>query len=114
MKNKVKADARIHTHVCTDNCKSGLGALGHKIPTHRLSAALEHMRIIYQECGQELNTGEAMTVIGRAASYLEEDEPYKALDMLYGEAECGHNIEPVKTLLDLTGAYRIMSVLLAG
>lgn len=84
-------------HVCSEGCKSGMGAMGHPIPAERLSNALHHVR----EMLPDISTETAMSLIGRVAGYLEHDEPYEAMRVAKGN-------------LDLTGTYRLFAVLLAG
>lgn len=124
----------MNEHKCTKNCKSGMGAMGHKIPSHRLSKALEHLRLMIPD----ISTEDAMSLIGKVAGFLENDEPYKALQIAQGEIPYGKReshddpgpglhefdyekalaeerlLKPKGTFLDITGAYRLFAVLLAG
>jgi uncharacterized protein YoaH (UPF0181 family) len=73
----------------------GFAAMGKSTPHYRRSAALEHVR----EMVQGISTQEAVAVIDRTANALERDDPYRAQ-------------RAALSTLDLTGAYRLMAVLL--
>lgn len=75
---------------------SGFAAMGKPISTTRRSEALKHVR----QMGIE-DRGEAWTLVASVANKLERDEPYEAL-------------RAAMAYLDLTGAYRLMAVLLTG
>jgi hypothetical protein len=74
---------------------SGFNAMGLPVPPERMGRALAHVR----EMAPGINTEQATALVGRVAEALERDEPYQA------QAE-GMRV------LDLTGTYRLMAVLL--
>lgn len=73
--------------------RSGFGAMGHPIPDYRRQAAYEHCRDI------GLDQERSWEVVNGMAEQLERDKPYEAMQAASGR-------------IDLTGAYRIMAVLL--
>lgn len=75
----------------------GFDAMGHPIPLERSSAALQQVREMVPDIGTE----EAFTLIGRVSKELERDEPFEA-------------IRVAREVLDLTGAYRLIAVLLTA
>lgn len=74
--------------------EDGFNAMGKPIPMFRRTAAVKHCRAMGMT-----DTGKIMACIGGMVVQLEKDKPYEAMavGMRY---------------LDLTGTYRIMSVLL--
>jgi hypothetical protein len=62
-----------------------------------MAAALDAVR----EMVPGISTGGAMALIGGVAESLERDQPYTAM-------------QKAGTVLDVTGTYRLMAVLLAG
>ncbi len=97
---------------------SGYEALGIKIPSRRLTAALDKLR----ELAPDIKTEDAMGLIGKAAFYIEEDKRCEAQRVLFQDSPnwSNANIEPgiveypCKSPLDLTGALMIYSYLLTG
>lgn len=97
---------------------SGMEALGIKVPSRRLTAALDKLR----ELIPDIKTEDAIGLIGKAAFYIEEDKPYEAQRVLFQDSPnwSNANIEPgvveypCKSPLDLTGALMIYSYLLTG
>lgn len=73
----------------------GLNAMGKPIPLYRREAALKHAKAM------GLRGPEAWAVVGSVADSLERDEPYDAQ-------------RKAMVYLDLTGAYRLMAVLLTA
>lgn len=101
----------------TDN-PSGMQALGVKVPSRRLTAALDRLR----ELAPDLSTENALALIGKAAFYIEEDQPYKAQRVLFQDAPNWNNSSmappsvefPCESPLDLCGSLMIYSYLLTG
>lgn len=58
----------------------GMAALGHPVPEYRLSAAYKMLR------GWAYDADTALRIIGRAAHYIERDEPFKAQKVCTGGA----------------------------
>lgn len=79
--------------------QSGYDAMGKPIPSYRMSAGLTALRTM---CDYEITTDRAMAIVGAVAQRLELDEPYDAF------------VEAQKAGLDLTGAYRLIAVLLTA
>lgn len=71
---------------------SGFNAMGHPIPEPRKQAAYNWLRTMFSQ-------DEARSLVDAVANKLERDEPYEAQEV-------------VMEHLDLTGAYRLMAVLL--
>jgi hypothetical protein len=78
-----------------DEVEEGFNAMGKPIPNYRKQEAYKHCK----QMG--LNSAQADHVVSGMSAQLERDEPYTALDRGCDE-------------LDLTGAYRIMAVLLTA
>jgi hypothetical protein len=73
----------------------GFNNMGKPIPLFRKEAALKHAKAM------GLDGTEAWAVVGSVAEQLERDEPYQAQ-------------RKAMVYLDLTGAYRLMAVLLTA
>lgn len=103
---------------------SGMAALGHKVPLHRMEAAFKQFR----EINTSASTQDITRILGRCARLIEEDNPYGAQMVLFphnpppGQAgeEAGdyRSRRPpnlfMHNLLDLTGALRVYCYLLTG
>lgn len=74
----------------------GMSAMGKPVPLWRRDAALKH----YRDMGGS-KTEKAMYHINRMADRLERDQPYEAM-------------QEGMFIVDLTGTYRLMAVLLAA
>ena len=96
----------LHVHVHSKNCESGFGAMGHPIPMYRMTAALSHLREMNPEV---VTTGAAMEFLGKVASFLENDEPYKAQELWFRRST---GDDPTPSIVDLTGYYRLVAVML--
>ncbi len=100
------------------NNPSGMQALGVKVPSRRLTAALDKLR----ELAPSLSTEDALGLIGKAANYIEQDKPYEAQRVLFQDAPNWQShssgpppVEfPCKSPLDLCGSLMICSYLLTG
>jgi hypothetical protein len=91
---------------------SGFDALGVRVLARRLTAALDKIR----ELAPTLKTEDAMSLIGRAANYIEQDKPYEAQRVLFQDAPNWESNEgppsvelPCESPLDLCGALMIYS-----
>jgi hypothetical protein len=73
----------------------GLGAMGHPIPDYRKDEA-------YRTCREDfgMTADKAFGAVQGCAQALERDRPYEAMS------------QAMKQGIDLTGAYRLMAVLL--
>ena len=80
---------------------SGYNAIGKPISANRLNNAYKTVK----EMIPDITTEKAMLIIGKAASHLEQDNPYNLIGAV-------SSLEPELNLLDLSGRYRLMSVLL--
>lgn len=76
--------------------ETGFNAMGKPIPEHRKQAAYDCAKAIGVESADD-----RMALVGTMANYLERDRPYEAQ-----QAALKH--------VDLTGAYRLMAVLLSA
>lgn len=76
---------------------SGFDAMGRPIPLDRRSNALNAVR----DMAPALSTEEAMNLIEAVARHLERDQPYEAM-------------KAARRALDITGSYRLVSILLAS
>lgn len=91
---------------------SGYDAYGVKIPYRRLTAALKMLRTL----APGITTEHATKIIGRVATHIEDDQPYKCMEVLFPHHEYAHGQEKLDppSPLDLTGAYMVLSYLLTG
>ena len=74
---------------------SGFEAMGQPIPTHRKESALSLVK------SWGVGFDDAYTLVAQMTGCLERDKPFEAM-------------EATKGVIDLTGAYRVMAVLLTG
>lgn len=74
----------------------GFDAMGHPVPSNRLSAAYT----AYRDMVPNASTEEAMTAVGRFAELVERDEPFNIVGKVGDPSG-----------LDLTGRYRILATL---
>lgn len=98
----------------------GFEAMGKPIPAGRMEAAY---RAVKDDMAPGISTEDAMTLVGRVAGALERDEPYLAQRIATNGAPFGRGSaavaemaesDRVPTALDVTGAYRLMALLLTG
>lgn len=73
---------------------AGFDAMGRRVPEYRKAAALNHLR----DMNPNLDTEAEMTLVGKVATAIENDDPFSALDTAQDH-------------LDLTGAYRLLATL---
>ena len=122
LQNRKQHENKIDTYL--KKYPSGMEALGHKVPLHRMEVAFKQFR----EINPEASTEDITRILGRCAQLIEEDNPYGAQMVLFphnpppGNAEIGHgdyrSRRPANlfmhNLLDLTGALRVYCYLLTG
>jgi hypothetical protein len=85
-----------------DKVPSEWDAFGHPVPPYRKQNAFEH----YRDMNPDVPTGVATTHIAYIADKIERDEVFEA-EAYWRREMCG-------TWLDLTGYYRLLSVLVTG
>lgn len=119
LQNRKQHENKIDTFI--KKYPSGMAALGHKVPLHRMEAAFQQFR----EINPEASTEDITKILGRCAQLIEEDNPYGAQMVLFphnpptvanGQEEY-HRRPPelfMHNLLDLTGALRVYCYLLTG
>lgn len=85
------------------NYESGFSAIGKAIPSHRLSNAYKTVKEILPNISTEI----AMSIIGKAASHIEHDDCNALIGLVY-------SLDNDLKLIDVTGRYRLMAVLLTN
>ncbi len=83
--------------------ESGFQAIGKPIPSHRLTNAYQTVKEILPN----VSTETAMSIVGKAASHLEHDTPHELIGAVY-------SLQNDLKLIDVTGRYRLMAVLLTN
>ena len=76
---------------------SGDAAYGKPVPMYRRTEALRHLR----QMSPGIDTAKATQCISMMSEQIERDEPYEVLNIAFN-------------FIDLTGAYRLMAVLLCA
>lgn len=82
--------------------KSGLDALGHKVPDHRIEAGYELVKDVFG-----LDSLTAMSITKSAAMAIERDDTIQII------GENSHLTEAMRKI-DLTGRYRLLAVMLTA
>ena len=90
--------------------RQGMAAFGFNVPQRRKTEALAQIRLM----APDISTDLAHQMISRASQYIKEDQPFKVMEVLYNEAEFGHNGEPINSPLDYVGACRVFSYLVTN
>jgi len=81
----------------------GFDAIGKAIPGHRLNNAYHTIKTILPE----ISTERALSIVGKAASHLENDNPNELIGLVY-------SLNDDLKLIDVTGRYRLMATLLTN
>ena len=95
MNPPLEVGARLGEHQTSGT--DGFDAFGKPVSNYRKSAALRHLRAMVPDT----NTEEATGCINRMVEAVERDDPYRAM-------------EAARRTVDLTGAYRLLAVLLCA
>lgn len=85
----------------TPEQKSGFDAMGHPVSTNRKTNAYRMIKEICPEFDTEL----AMSVVGKAANFVERDNPYAIIGAM-------SDLDTDLAKIDLTGRYRLLATLL--
>lgn len=86
----------------------GFAAFGKPVPMYRRAAAMEHIKAMYH--GAEIDKEKAFRCIERMSHFIEQDNPHAAMESALGPSWGG----PPDGLLDVTGIYRLLAVLLTA
>lgn len=83
--------------------KDGWNAFGHPVPSHRRQKAYETVKEILPKASTEL----AYSIVAKSAEFVHRDQPFK----IVGAVE---DLDEDLKEIDLTGRYRLLSVLLVS
>jgi hypothetical protein len=83
--------------------REGFDAMGYPVPAERMSNAYKLVKEILPNELTEVTWG----IVGKCASYIERDDCY----MIVGAVG---SLDPDIAKIDLTGRYRLLSVMLTG
>ena len=83
--------------------ESGFNAIGQEVPSNRLVNGYDCIKTMLPNVKNE----QAFTIISKCARYIRKDKPFEIVGAVAG-------LDKDLALIDLTGRYRLLSVLLTG